>query len=241
VTTRTIEVLPTLPLLLQRTLEVMLAEIEEAIVERGRCTLVLAGGSTPQPLYEALAKQDLPWEKLHIFWGDERYVPPDHPDSNARMARQAWLDQVPFPPDNLHPMPTEAAQPSEAAQQYEQHLQAFFGVGPGEILCLDLILLGIGDDGHTASLFPHTEALQVRDRLVTVGYKANQPRLTLTAAAINQAHCVLFLVAGENKRPALDQILAPEGDAQTYPARLIQPRGKLLWLLDRSAGDGLDA
>lgn len=229
-----IEVLPTLPLLIQRALEIVLAEIQLAIAERGRCTLALAGGSTPKPLYEALAQQDLPWDKLHIFWGDERYVPPDHPDSNANMARKAWLDRVPFPPENIHPMPTEAEDPAVAAQTYEQHLRDFFD--EQDFPRLDLILLGIGDDGHTASLFPHTAALQVCDRSVTVGNKDGQPRLTLTVPVLNQGRCVLFLVAGENKRSALAQIMAPQASEEEFPARLIHPAGKLLWLLEASAG-----
>jgi len=235
----TIEVLPTLPLLIQRALEIVLAQIQLAIAERGRCTLALAGGSTPKPLYEALAQQDLPWEKLHIFWGDERYVPPDHPDSNLGMARGAWLDRVPFPPGNIHPMPTEAAEPAVAAQPYEQHLRDFFGGQSEDFPRLDLILLGIGDDGHTASLFPHTAALQVCDRWVTVGNKDGQPRLTLTVPVLNQGRCVLFLVAGENKRSALAKIMTPQASEEDFPARLIHPAGKLLWLLEAAAGADL--
>lgn len=234
--TQTVEVLPDLPLLINRALELVLAEIYQAIAERGRCTLALAGGSTPKPLYEAIAGQDLPWDKLHLFWGDERYVPPDHPDSNFGMARQAWLEQVSFPPENLHPIPTAPADPIDAAQEYEQHLQEFFQVSADEFPRLDLILLGIGDDGHTASLFPYTEALNVRDRGVTVGHKNQQPRITLTAPLINQARCVLFLVAGKSKGPALAQIMAPQGSDQEFPARLIQPQGKLFWLVDEAAG-----
>jgi len=236
---KTVEVLPDLASLIHRGLERSLAEIKSAIAERGQCTLALAGGGTPKPLYEALATQDLPWEKIQIFWGDERYVPPDDSDSNQRMARQAWLDQVPIPASNLHPIPTDEADPAVAAQKYEQHLQAFFGITPGEFPALDLIFLGIGNDGHTASLFPHTEALQVCDRLITVGNKDGQPRITFTVPLINQARCVMFLVAGESKQPALEQIFAPEAEASDYPARFIQPTGNLLWLLDQPAGKRL--
>ncbi len=238
--TRTVEVLSDLSALIGRSLEVTLAEIEQAIAARGRCTLALAGGGTPKPLYEAIATQTLPWEKIHVFWGDERYVPADHPDSNQKMAHQAWLDRVAIPAANLHPIPTDETNPLDAAHKYEQHLQAFFGV-TGEFPALDLIFLGIGNDGHTASLFPHTEALHVRDRLITVGDKDGQPRITFTVPLINQAHCVAFLVAGESKRPALTQIFAPQAEATDYPARLIQPSGKLLWLLDQSAGAGLES
>lgn len=232
-----VEVLPDKEALIARSLEIVLESMHTAIAQRGICTIALAGGSTPKPLYEKLAEQDLPWEKIHVFWGDERYVPADHPDSNEGMARRAWLDQVPFPAANLHPMPTRAAQPAAAAAQHEAELQAFFKTSAGEFPAFDLILLGIGDDGHTASLFPHTEALQVRDRLITVGNKDGQPRITFTAPLINHAHTVLFMVAGASKQPALIHIFAPTDDDNTYPARLIQPQGTLWWLLDQAAGE----
>lgn len=238
--TKQVEVLPDLASLIGRSLEITLEEIDRAIAERGRCTLALAGGGTPKPLYEALASQDLPWDKIQVFWGDERYVPADHPDSNQRMARQAWLDRVAIPATNLHPIPTDQADPAVAAQKYQQHLQAFFGTQPGEFPALDLIFLGIGNDGHTASLFPHTEALQVRDRLVTLGNKDGEPRITFTVPLINHAHCVVFLVAGESKRPALNQIFASQAEAMEYPARLVQPSGKLVWLLDSATGVRLE-
>lgn len=231
-----VEVLPDRSALIQRALDVVLSQIQTAIASQGYCTLALAGGGTPKPLYEALAQQILPWDQLHIFWGDERYVPPNHPDSNQGMARQAWLNQVPIPAENIHPMPTEAGNPQVDAQQHEQELQTFFQLAPGEFPQFDLILLGIGDDAHTASLFPHTPALGVRDRLITVGDKDGQPRITFTIPLINQARCVLFLVAGASKQPALAQIFAPTSDEQTYPARAIQPVGQLWWLLDSTAG-----
>ena len=215
----------------------------EAIAERGQFTIALAGGSTPKPLYEKLSAQDLPWDKIHVFWGDERYVSATHPDSNEGMARRAWLDRVPFPAENLHPMPTQAIDPAESAQQYEAHLRAFFGdsfFGTQEIPTFDLILLGLGDDGHTASLFPHTEVLNLCDRLIGVGYRGSDPRLTFTIPLINQARCVLFLVAGSSKKPALNAIFSDRADPFTYPARFIQPNGKLYWLLDQAAGEGLN-
>lgn len=236
---RIVEVLPDKDALIQRSLAIVLDKIQVAIAARGRCTIALAGGSTPQPLYEQLATQDLPWDSIHIFWGDERYVPADHPDSNEGMAHHAWLDHVAFPPANLHPMPTANSDPAVSASQYEAELQQFFQLQPGKFPQFDIILLGIGDDGHTASLFPHTDALQVRDHLITVGNKDGQPRITFTATLINHAHAVLFMVAGASKRPALDQIFAPIADATTYPARLIQPDGELWWLLDEAAGQDL--
>lgn len=232
---RIIEVLPDKDRLIQRSLDLMLEQMHQAIAERGQFTLALAGGGTPKPLYEAIARQSLPWEHLHIFWGDERYVPPDHPDSNQGMARAAWLDQVPIPPTNIHPMPTDAPDPAVAAANHEQELYDFFQIPAGEIPRFDVILLGIGDDAHTASLFPHTPALTVRDRLITVGNKSGQPRITFTVPLINQARCVLFLVAGATKQDALSHIFAPDDDPMTYPARFIQAQ-EVWWLLDQPAG-----
>lgn len=234
-----VEVLPDKTTLIERSLEVVLSKMQTAIQERDRCVIALAGGSTPKPLYESIAAQDLPWEKIHVFWGDERYVPADHPDSNQMMARQAWLDKVNIPDGNIHPMLTTGESPAADAQKHEEHLREFFKVAVGEFPQFDVILLGIGDDAHTASLFPHTDALNVQDKLVTVGNKDGQPRITFTASLINHAHHVIFLVAGSSKRPALAQIFAPEADPLTYPSRLIQPKGELWWLLDEAAGQEL--
>lgn len=228
-----------LPSLVKQGLTLVLEKIEQAIQQRGKCTLVLSGGSTPKPLYEALAEQSLPWEKIAIFWGDERYVNPDHPDSNQRMTKQALLDRIEIPSTNIYAMPTGSPDPALDARKYETSLLEYFQINPGVFPAFDIILLGMGDDGHTASLFPHTEALNVKDRLITVGQKDGQPRLTFTAPLINQARCVIFLVAGSNKQNALAEVFAPEGDAMTYPSRLIQPQGELWWLLDRSAGQNL--
>lgn len=234
---KTVEVLPDKEALVQRALALVVEMIQAAIAERGQCTIALSGGSTPKPLYAALGKQDLPWNAIHLFWGDERYVPYDHPDSNYRMIREVWLEPASIPASSIHPMPTDAADPATAAQQYEALLQAFFQLAPQDFPAFDIMLLGMGDDGHTASLFPHTPALQVRDRLVTVGNKDGQPRLTMTVPVLNQARNVIFLVAGASKRPALVHVFADEGDAATYPARLVQPIGNLWWLLDAAAGD----
>lgn len=238
---KVVEVLPDKEALIQRSLELVLSKMQEAIAQRGTCTIALAGGSTPKPLYEKIAQQNLPWDKIHVFWGDERYVPPTHPDSNEGMARQAWLDKVPIPATNIHPMPTGSGAPAQDAGQYETELQAFFHTQPEEFPALDIILLGMGDDGHTASLFPHTSALQVRDRLVTVGNKDGQPRLTFTAPLINQARTVIFIVAGASKRPALDQVFAAVAEDSHYPSRLIRPQGELWWLLDQAAGQDVQA
>ena len=230
-----IEVLPDKSAAVARGKEIVLDRLHKALEARDMFTIALSGGSTPKPLYEALGKESLPWSKIHIFWGDERYVPANHQDSNQLMARQAWLDRIDIPPSNIHPMNTDSGNPQQDAQQHDRQLREFFGVEPGEFPTFDLILLGMGDDGHTASLFPHTEALSVKDRLVAVGSKDEQPRITFTVPLINHARCVLFLVAGENKRPALKEIFAQQSDAMNYPSRLIQPQGELLWLLDNDA------
>ena len=226
-----VELLPSKEKLIEQALDICLPKIQEAIAQRGQCTIALAGGNTPRPLYESIATQNLPWEKIHIFWGDERYVPADHSDSNQKMAREALLDRVPLPPENIHSMPTGAGDPEADAAAHDAHLREFFQVSSGEFPSLDLILLGMGGDGHTASLFPYTDALKVSDRLITVGNKDGQPRLTFTAPLINQARCVIFLVAGADKQEALDKVFAETADEMNYPSRLIQPQGELQWLL----------
>ncbi len=238
-----IEIFADKPALVQRALTLTVGAIQAAVADRGYCTLALAGGSTPKPLYQALAKQDLPWEQLYIFWGDERYVPVDHPDSNAGMAKAAWLDQVPIPPDHILLAPTLQGDPATSASQYEAMIKAVFGRLQGtasdQIPEFDLILLGMGDDGHTASLFPQTDALGVADRLTTVGYKGTDPRITLTVPLINHSRRVLFLVAGADKETALGQVFAADGDDHAYPSRLVRPQGELRWLLDQAAAGDL--
>jgi 6-phosphogluconolactonase len=233
---KTVEVLPDLPALVARALDLILSKLETAIRERGQFTIALSGGTTPKPLYEAIGCSNLPWDKIHVFWGDERYVPPNHPDSNQLMARVAWLDRVAIPPTNIHAIPTLSGNPAVDAAKHERHLQEFFNSPPGNFPALDVVLLGMGDDAHTASLFPHTEALKVSDRLVTVGNKDDNLRITFTYPLINAARNVIFLAAGANKRPALAQVFAPVADDFAYPSRLIRPQGELLWLLDAAAG-----
>jgi 6-phosphogluconolactonase len=232
-----VEILTSQQDLLDRALLIIMNKLEAAIAQKGRFTIALAGGNTPKPLYEAIARQPLPWDNIHVFWGDERYVPANHPDSNQKMARLAWLDRVAIPAANIHPMTTNALDPQIDAEQYQTEIEQFFQLKQGEMPSFDVILLGIGDDGHTASLFPHTQALQVRDRIVTVGDKDGQPRITLTIPALNMANCIIFLVGGANKQPALEQIFAPLGDELQYPSRSIQPQGELWWLLDSAAGE----
>lgn len=233
-TNQNVEVLADQSALAERGREIVVELVHQAIEANDRFTIALSGGSTPKTLYAALANESLPWSKMHIFWGDERYVPATHQDSNQLMARQAWLDKIEIPESNIHPMNTTGADPQQDAQRHEAELREFFQKPQG-FPTFDLILLGMGDDGHTASLFPHTDALSVRDRLIAVGNKDGQPRLTFSVPLINQANYVLFMVAGANKRSALQQVFAARGDERQYPSRLIQPQGKLLWLLDQAA------
>lgn len=232
----TVEVLSDKAMLVERATALVIGKIEGAIAARNQCHISLAGGSTPKPLYEALAKADLPWDQLCVYWGDERFVPADHADSNARMVRNAWLSHVPIPAENIFPVPTEAESPADAASQYEQTLKQSFGEALPQF---DVMLLGMGDDGHTASLFPYTPVLKEQTRWVSVGEKDGQPRITLTVPVINNANTVIFLVAGANKQQALGQVFATESDAEQYPSRRIQPQGDLIWLLDAAAAKGL--
>jgi 6-phosphogluconolactonase len=205
----------------------------QAIAKNERFTIVATGGSSPRILYELLATKDWDWSKVHVFWGDERYVPVTDPLSNEGMTRAIWLDHVAIPEVNIHGIPTNKEDPAIAAAQYEQHIQEFFGIAAGEFPAFDLLLLGMGDDGHTASLFPHTNALKVSDRLVTVGEKNGQPRITMTVPLINQAKEILFMIEGAAKAKALKAVLAPKGDVNQYPSRLIA--GNTIWLCDRIA------
>jgi 6-phosphogluconolactonase len=215
------------------------ARAAEAIEERGRFTVVLAGGSTPKATYDILARDyagRIDWSKVHVFFGDERAVPPDDDDSNYKMAREALLDHVPVA--SVHRMQGELP-PDEAAEAYEEELRGFFG--PDELPRFDLILLGIGGDGHTASLFPETSALEVHDRWVVANpvLKLETTRITLTVPVINASHAVYFLVAGEGKADALAHILGGDADPRAYPASLIQPQAGPTWMLDTPAASGL--
>ena len=212
--------------------------VEEArrrIDESGRFAVALAGGSTPKVTYEILAREyggpeDLDWSKVHAFFGDERSVPPDHEDSNYRMAREALLSHVPI--GSVHRMRGEM-EPREAAALYEKELEEFFRGPP----VLDLVLLGIGEDGHTASLFPDTPALDARDRWAVENpvEKLNTTRLTLTVPAVDAARKVAFLVAGEGKAEALEKILEGNANPHKYPAKLVRPEAEVAWMVDRAA------
>ncbi len=225
-----LEIFPEGSALIQRAIEIWQSRAAAAIRERGRFTVALAGGSTPKQLYAALAQtQGIPWQQTWLFWGDERYVPPEHPESNYRMVQETLLKWIGIPADQVLPMPTQAGDPLRDAADYEATLRRLFGA---ECPSLDLIWLGVGEDGHTASLFPDTAALQVQHRWVTVGQKGSEPRLTLTYPVLNQAAQVVFLVTGANKAPIVKEALTTEAH---LPCQRVNPNGRLLWLLDAAA------
>jgi len=221
---------------------------EECVNERGVFTVALSGGSTPRSLYELLAQDpyvnSIPWAHTHLFWGDERYVPADHSDSNFAMASQSLIKNVPVPSQNIHRIPTEHASPEEAAEAYGKMLhnlfQSFASVSEEKGLpVFDLILLGMGKDGHTASLFPGSPVLSEQEQWVaaTPVPKLNPPvrRISLTFTVINAARNVLFLIAGAEKQPIVQTILEnPEKARELYPAARVEPTGKLLWFLVKS-------
>lgn len=209
-----------------------------AIAERGQFSVALSGGSSPRTLFSLLASSPLTekvnWPRVHLFWGDERCVPPDHPDSNYRMAREMLLDHVALNPDHIHRVCGEL-DPETAAQDYADELHSF---SESRWPRLDLILLGLGVDGHTASLFPNSPALLERESptaTATVLYQDRPAhRVTLTLPAINRARNILFLVVGPDKAEIVQAVL--QGPKGVYPAQLIQPHpGQLVWMIDASA------
>jgi 6-phosphogluconolactonase len=217
--------------------------------EKGRFSLALAGGSTPRPLYASLAddpsfRAEVPWGQTHFFWGDERPVPPDNPQSNYRMANEAMLSKVSVPGENIHRIRAENPEAPQVAGEYEETLRTFFGLKEGEFPRFDLVLLGMGTDGHTASLFPGTEGLRERKRLVFANWvdKFHAYRITMTLPVLNRAAFVLFLVSGEKKAETLRRVLEDGEPEDPLPAQLVRPtRGRLLWLVDQDAARLLES
>jgi len=218
--------------------DALVEKASQTLQQRSHFSLALAGGNTPRLLYRLLSneyRQRVDWSRVHLFWSDERYVPHDHPASNFRMARETLIDPLNLLPENVHPMPTDAANPEDAARRYEQELRVLFE----EIPRLDLVLLGMGADGHTASLFPGTAALRERKRWVAVGEAPTEPRvrLTLTLPVLNAARAVSFLITGAEKAEAVRRILVEHAP---LPAALVLPEeGELVWWLDKEAASGI--
>jgi 6-phosphogluconolactonase len=213
-----------------------------AVQAKGACTVALSGGSTPKGLYGLLAgdptwRGQVPWDQLHAFWGDERHVPPEHPDSNYRLAHEALLSKVPIPPAHVHRIKSEHPDAHQVADDYEQTLRAFFRLTTGQFPRFDLVFLGLGPEGHTASLFPGTKALHETRRLVVSTWvgKFYADRITLTPPTLNNAACVIFLVSGGDKALPLKAVLEGPDEPEQLPAQLIRPsHGRLLWLVDRA-------
>jgi len=217
----------------------------EAIAQRGRFSIALSGGSTPKSLYNLLAtnaRSILPWEQMFFFWSDERHVLPGDPESNYRMVDEAMLSKVQVPPANVFRVPGENPDAAAAAEAYESSLRKFFQVDSEQMPKFDLILLGMGPDGHTASLFPGTNGLKEKSRLVIANWveKLKTHRISFTFPLINAARCVAFLVSGTDKAPVLKSVLEENVPGEQYPAKMVNPTtGKLIWFLDRAAASGL--
>jgi 6-phosphogluconolactonase len=215
-----------------------------AVNEKGSFSVVLAGGSTPKALYGLLVsdpalRAQVPWDKMQVFFGDERHVGPDHPDSNFRMANEAMISKSPLKPAQVTRIKGEYPDAEQAAREYELAIRSYFELADGEFPRFDLVLLGMGSEGHTASLFPGTRALHEKQRIAVSNWvgKLLAERITLTPPAINHAAHVIFMVTGADKAPALTAVLERVYEPDQLPAQLIRPaNGTLLWLVDTAAG-----
>lgn len=235
-----LRVYPDLETLSRALAEAIATLARQVTAKNGRFTLALAGGNTPVTLYEILARdyrETMPWGQTHLFWGDDRFVPHDDPSSNYRMARKHLLQHVPIVFENVHPMPTYFADPREAAADYEATLKEYF---TNDWPCFDLALQGMGDNGHTASIFPGSPALTEKHRWVmAVETEAEPPlRLTVTLPVLNNSRAVYFLVSGADKGPALRLALREATDPQVCPAAGVRPaHGQVVWWVDQAAVD----
>jgi 6-phosphogluconolactonase len=235
-------VFPDLDALSYATAERLMAVMQKTLEERGRCTMALSGGSTPRRLYELLAgpyRDRIDWAHTYLFWGDERFVPPNNPESNYRMAREAMVDHVPIPPDHVFPIPTDTTSPEQAAQTYAATLHSFFS---DDQPAFDVMLLGIGEDGHTASLFPENHpknALQQSEAVPWVEAVKAPPRyatterITMTLSFINRSRHIFIQAAGAKKHDALRTIL--DDPDTTLPAAYVRARDELVWFVDEAA------
>ncbi|MGB8031859.1 MAG: 6-phosphogluconolactonase [Terracidiphilus sp.] len=235
--------------LARRAADFFVEQAVQAVAARGVARIAISGGSTPKAAFATLGelgeewREQMPWGKLDLWWVDERCVPPDDAESNYRMTREALLDHVPLKPEQIHRMEGEL-EPDDAAARYEAELRKGFDPKGAEIPRFDLVQLGMGLDGHTASLFPYTDALHVTDRLVTANYveKLDMWRVTLTRIVINQSRQVFFLIAGTDKAMILNEVLEGPLDPERLPSQLIAPaNGILTLLLDQAAAALLPA
>ncbi len=235
--------------LARRTAQYFVEMAAEAVDAAGQARIALSGGSTPRAVFELLADRRqkwrgaMPWDRLNLYWVDERTVPPDHPDSNYRMAREAMLNHVPLPADQIHRMEGEL-DPEAAASRYESELRNSFRLEGAESPRFDLVQLGMGPDGHTASLFPHTAALHEMSRLVTANHvpQLDTWRITLTWPVVNHASSVFFLIAGADKAERVHEVFMGPRDPERLPSQLIWPSSGILTLfLDKAAAALLPA
>ncbi|MDQ3704888.1 MAG: 6-phosphogluconolactonase [Chloroflexota bacterium] len=221
---------------------------EEAAAQGRTFRVALSGGSTPRLLYQLLTSEEyrerVAWEGMEFFFGDERWVPRTDKDSNYKLANDYLFEPLGIDEGRVFPMPTEGVEPQEAAERYEADIRRAFSLASREMPRFDLIFLGMGDDGHTASLFPHSPALHEYGKLVAANYveKLDTWRTTLTYPVLNAAENVLFMVAGESKAPALKQVLEGEYDPKEYPSQLLrEASGHVTWLVDRAAAAQLES
>ena len=222
--------------LAQRASDTIAQVIDLSLAERDRAQIALSGGSTPEATYHQLGREHLAWDRVDLLMGDERWVPVDDELSNARMVRGSLMVEGPGSSACFHPVPTDLPSVEQGVIAFANTLERLCGSSPP---VLDLVLLGLGDDGHTASLFPGTAATEVRDRWVTTGEGKGIPRITLTAPVLSAARQVVFLVAGESKQQALGRLLDPEEDPARTPAKLVQPSSEIVILADAAACAGL--
>ena len=227
--------------------ETLVEHIRQTLKTRDVYSIALSGGSTPRRLFALLAsdaeiRDQTAWNRIHFFWGDERHVPPDHPDSNYRMADAALLSKAPIPPENIHRIRAEDPDAGKAAADYEQEIRRFFKIDAGQMPCFNCVLLGMGADGHTASLFPGTAALDETRRLVVANWveKFQSYRITLTVPVFNNAGRIIFLVSGQEKAATLKSVMDRRRESGSYPIQRIRPdQGQRLWLIDSSAASRL--
>ena len=244
----TLRVFDDLQQVAEATADEFIARARRSIEHHGRFTVALSGGSTPKALHGVLVQRTqkdpkvIDWPRVQVFFGDERHVPPDHPDSNYRMANETLLSKVPIPANNVHRMLCEIPDAAAAAAKYDKVLASAFQLkGENQLPRFDFILLGMGPDGHTASLFPGTTGVHERDKRVLANWvpKLNSWRVTFSFPVINHAECVVPMVCGKDKAAPLSEVMG-HGSADTYPIKNVQPtHGELIWIVDKAAAENL--
>lgn len=240
---RQVEVFPDVEAMSDAAAEIIVDIARESVRARGRFSIALAGGNTPKRTYELLVelhRAEIDWPRWQVFFGDERFVPSDDKRSNYKMARDALLSAAPIPPGHVHPIPTDTRTVGDAADAYDQTLRDVLGGGDTQPSAIDLVLLGVGPDGHTASLFPGSPVLSERAQWARAveaptTVQPAVPRVTLTLPCLNGARNVVFLIAGNDKRPVVVEILQGGEAAQRYPAAMVRAAGRTVWLIEQSA------